>query len=478
MKPLQRRSFIQLASALAGTCSLSSPGAALFAGQQSSPAPSEFLDAVIIGGGISGLVAADSLIKQGYRKIKVLEVRSRVGGRTLNQPTLGGGIAEAGGQWIGPTQTAIAALMADLGISSFPTYSQGTDVDDTNGNISLAAYLDYLSAESALNAFAKKIPLSAPWSYAGAAQLDAMSVQDWMDINMSTAGGKSLLALEIGASLSTIPERLSLLYFLFFIHSGGDLNQIGVKAQEQRITGGSQSISLALAQRLGSKVQLSTRVKRIRYHSGGARIETNRGVLRAKKVIVAMMPKDIERMDFRPFLPPQRSLLQRNWTSAPGAKFHAVYPSAFWRANGQSGQAISHNQFLVITFDNSPASGTPGILIGFAADENNIPASRAARRALTLDSFAAFFGPQAYNAIDYKEYNWALDPLTSGCVSPLEPGVLSAYGPALRTPVGPIHWAGTETSEVWMGYMDGAVRAGLSTTAHWVPLWLASKGPT
>ena len=38
--------------------------------------------------------------------------------------------------------------------------------------------------------------------------------------------------------------------------------------------------------------------------------------------------------------------------------------------------------------------------------------------------------------------------------------MLVAYGPALRRPVGKIHWAGTETSTYWNGYMDGAVRSG------------------
>ena len=40
------------------------------------------------------------------------------------------------------------------------------------------------------------------------------------------------------------------------------------------------------------------------------------------------------------------------------------------------------------------------------------------------------------------------------------PGVLTAYGPAIRTPIGPIHWAGTETATVWNGYMDGAIQSG------------------
>ena len=38
--------------------------------------------------------------------------------------------------------------------------------------------------------------------------------------------------------------------------------------------------------------------------------------------------------------------------------------------------------------------------------------------------------------------------------------MLSVFGPALRPPVGPIHWAGTETATEWTGYMDGAVQSG------------------
>ncbi len=42
----------------------------------------------------------------------------------------------------------------------------------------------------------------------------------------------------------------------------------------------------------------------------------------------------------------------------------------------------------------------------------------------------------------------------------MPPGVWTDFGPALREPVGRVHWAGTETSEVFNGYMDGAVRSG------------------
>ena len=46
------------------------------------------------------------------------------------------------------------------------------------------------------------------------------------------------------------------------------------------------------------------------------------------------------------------------------------------------------------------------------------------------------------------------------------PGGVDGYGPALREPVGRLHWAGAECSPVWNGYMEGAVRSGEATAAE------------
>jgi monoamine oxidase len=71
------------------------------------------------------------------------------------------------------------------------------------------------------------------------------------------------------------------------------------------------------------------------------------------------------------------------------------------------------------------------------------------------------FGTQAANPIAVYAHDWSTDPWASGCVTALPPGVLTNSGSALREPVGRIHWAGTETAEEWIGYMDGAIRAGI-----------------
>jgi monoamine oxidase len=83
------------------------------------------------------------------------------------------------------------------------------------------------------------------------------------------------------------------------------------------------------------------------------------------------------------------------------------------------------------------------------------------RRAAALQNLANYFGNEALNPSGIVEFNWSAEPWNRGCpVAVLAPGTLIDFGTALRTPVGLIHWAGTETSTYWNGYMDGAVRSG------------------
>ena len=78
-----------------------------------------------------------------------------------------------------------------------------------------------------------------------------------------------------------------------------------------------------------------------------------------------------------------------------------------------------------------------------------------------LESFAAFVGDQARAPVDYFEQDWTKERWTRGCpVAHVAPGVLTKYGPWLRRSVGKVHFAGTETADYWLGYMDGAVRSG------------------
>ena len=111
-------------------------GAALLA-LRATPAPAAArrrtrrADVCIVGGGLAGLTAARALARAG-KEVCVLEARDRVGGRTLNRSIGGGKIAEAGGEYVGPTQDRILALAKSVGVK-FLTSNDGLDVQYFRG---------------------------------------------------------------------------------------------------------------------------------------------------------------------------------------------------------------------------------------------------------------------------------------------------------------------------------------------------------
>jgi hypothetical protein len=83
------------------------------------------------------------------------------------------------------------------------------------------------------------------------------------------------------------------------------------------------------------------------------------------------------------------------------------------------------------------------------------------REAHVLDFLERFFGPAAATPQAYVETIWAEEEFSRGCYAgSFTPGGWTTYGPELCAPVGPLHWAGTETARVWNGYIDGAVESG------------------
>jgi monoamine oxidase len=106
-------------------------------------------------------------------------------------------------------------------------------------------------------------------------------------------------------------------------------------------------------------------------------------------------------------------------------------------------------------------------VFGFVGGDNLrafAPLPLAQRRRQVLDQLSTFFpdpADSAHNPVDYLEKFWPADPWSrGGPVGVAPPGTYTAYGPSLRQPFGAVHWAGTETSTYWNGYMDGAVRSG------------------
>jgi monoamine oxidase len=199
-------------------------------------------------------------------------------------------------------------------------------------------------------------------------------------------------------------------------------------------------------------------------------VHTDTGVWHGKRVVVAVAPTLAGRIRYHPAMPALRDQLTQRVPQGSVIKFEAVYAKPFWRSDGLNGYSYSDHSPVGFTYDNSPPSGRPGVLLGFVCGQDARrlgQLSRAARHRAVLASFTRLFGPRAARPRMLIEHNWANEVWTRGCyVGFMPPGVWSDFGSALRAPVGRIHWAGSETSEVFMGYMDGAVRSGERVAAE------------
>ena len=443
----------------------------------------EAADVLIVGAGLAGLVAARDLIAAG-RSVLVLEARDRVGGRIVNEPLGDGKVVEMGGQWAGPTQDRLLAVASELGIETFPTYDTGKKVLHFNGKrgtyggtiprISPLVLADVGQAQGRLEALAKRVPTNAPWTARNADKLDGQTFATWIRRNTATRSARMLLTLGAEAVFAAEPGDLSMLHVLFYSHAAGSFQRLidtTGGAQQDRFVGGSALIADRLAAALGDVVRLSAPVTRIEVASdGGVTATTPAGRFESRRVIVTAPPLLAGRIDYEPALPHWREQLTQRTPMGSVIKCQVVYDEPFWRADGLSGQATGDGEGTRVVFDNSPPDGSPGILLAFLEGDEARRLGRepaAVRRRAVIDSLVRYFGPLAGKPERYLERDWQQERWTGGCYGTLfGPNVWTRYGHALSAPVGPIHWAGTETATVWAGYMDGAVRSGERAAAE------------
>jgi monoamine oxidase len=433
------------------------------------------VDVAVVGAGIAGLVAARRLHRQG-RSVRVLEARDRVGGRTLSQQ-VGGEVLDLGGQWIGPGQNRLAALVRELGIKTFPQHHSGRKILSWDGKIryfsgsvpwlSPLAMVELILMGRRLGRMAGQVPPAAPWQAKAAALWDSMTLETWKQRHLYSRGARLFLDIVSRAVLTSEPRDVSFLFFLSYLRWGQGLDRlisIPDGAQQDRFAGGAQQISQRMADELGERVSLSTPVLAIEQDSGGVTLRTAAGPEASRLAIVAVPPLLAGRIHYSTTLPAKRDLLTARMPMGSVIKYLVSYETAFWREAGLSGEAFSDTGPTVTTFDDTSADGAHPALVTFSDGEvartwgERGPEER--RRAV-LAELTRFFGPQAGRPVAFVEKNWMDDPWSRGCyVGVMGPGTMTAYGSALREPCGLIHWAGTETATEWMGYLDGAIQSG------------------
>ncbi len=433
-------------------------------------------DTIIVGAGLSGLYAARVLSRSGQH-VAVLEARDRVGGLTCSPYSeyLGEHI-DLGGAWLADNHTRMHELVREFSVPLIRQFKTGQEVavDGTTANAGEvgsfpgreAALPELQAAIARLEEALSGIDIDAPWNHPMAKDLDAITFATWLQQNVETPATRELLAMSTNAYFGVMPAEVSFLETLHLLKTCGDIIFMG-----DTLTGGqaahmmgSQLISEGLAATVNGVVSLRSPVRRIIQNDQGVVVECHDSTWQGKRLICALPPVMINRLEFEPPLPAYRRAFHQRCPIGRYTKAILAYDKPFWREQGLSGIATSLDNGMTGIFDlgdGDARHGAISILFGGEPSLRLEDVSVAERDRIILDQVASALGEQGRHPVEMVVQQWVNEPWSQGgACSYMTTGTLTTIGDRLWQPCGRIFWAGTHLARVWRGYMEGACAAG------------------
>lgn len=384
----------------------------------------------VIGAGLAGLAAAESLLADGWEVI-VLEARDRVGGRVWSERLENGAWIERGAEFIELDQTSIRELAERLDVELALTTMSYSDREPRGGTP--------VTREELLKGVAA-LGRSTPGPNQAVGQV--------LESTPMTAGARAAIAARLQISFAFPIDALD---SRLLTHEAGSFSG----EQSLRCVEGNQHLAARLAENLGGAVHLKTPATAVEWTDSGTRIQTPSGEVAADSCVLTVPASVLNGISFTPAFPDWKADALDGVAYGQAAKLavplhrpataSAVLsvPDFYWTWTATRGR--DEADAVVSCF-----AGSTAALEHLRVDEG--PATwlerlRRFRPDLDLDEGGAVLT------------TWQDDPWAKAAYSSRVAG-RAHDDSALQEPVGPIHFAGEHTAGDWFGLMEGAIRSG------------------
>ncbi|XP_072014591.1 amine oxidase [flavin-containing] A-like [Amphiura filiformis] len=448
----------------------------------------EVYDVVIIGAGLSGLVAAYTVLKQiPSAKVVVLESTDHIGGPIVcrDMKTADGtGVFDLGSARVGTAQTEMLEFIKELGLETYEQYGTGNKfwqlgdgkMKKWSGNIPPLPYtslLDLLRFFKKVDSLSKEVNLENPAASKHAEEWDKTTMEEFRKNVLWTEVGRQTADTLTGSFFSMDIKELKLMSYLYVVASDGGWDNHSDKESSRKLNlkvkGGFGKVCTELVQKISeSSVLKNESVTSIALDGEkSAVVKTSSGKeFTAKRVICAAAINHVGGIQFDPPLKIERAAAFPK--VIPMINCALTYSTPFWREDGLAGELLSMSGTLSLlaqnddhpvigVFDHNNSDSKPALMAVLGAPGLHKKTADQ-RKGILLNYMKEHFGEKAMEPLDYQELIWDTDyrgpaPKRDG-VKPSE--VLSA----LRTPHGCVHWAGSYTATSWNDSLAGALQAG------------------
>lgn len=195
-------------------------------------------------------------------------------------------------------------------------------------------------------------------------------------------------------------------------------------------------------------------------------ITHNGSQYQGRKLILSVPSPLYKDINFTPSLPYPKVVASLGNKLGYYTKVIAIYKKPWWHEIGSNGLSLSYEGPVVVAREtSSPVDGQYSLTCfvngSIGRRWSQLPADK--RRSTVLQQIKKLYGNkgEALHPTQVLEMEWTKEQFSKGAVCPIAaPGIMTETGDVQRLPTGNVHFVGTEYSQEWKGYMEGALCSG------------------